>query len=116
MKAVTEEGSEPIEKVCDAHRKNFETLQRAFKEGNVALMEVQLAATGEIVAAIVATNCEYGEIKVDPTAKRNRRRYQELKNVEFTPFAIMLNGNPYKLLNPPNPDGGFTSQEEAWKE
>lgn len=115
MNAVTEEGS-TVDKPCLAHKANFETLRLAFQRGEVALIEVQLVATGEIVAAIVTTQPTYGEIKIDPKGKRNKRRYQELENVSFVPFSIMLNGNPYKLLNPPKPEGGFTSQEEAWKE
>jgi len=35
-------------------------------------------------------------------------------SVEFAPFAMLFNGNPYELLNPPNPEGGFFSQEEVW--
>jgi hypothetical protein len=31
--------------------------------------------------------------------------------VEFAPFAMFFDGNPYELLNPPNPDGGFYQQE-----
>lgn len=34
----------------------------------------------------------------------------------MVPFALMLNGNPYELLNPPKPEGGFMSQQEAWSE
>ncbi len=71
------------------HKTNFDTLQRAFRSGDAALMECQLAATGENVAVICAANREGdGE-------------------VEFTPFAMLFNENPYDLLNPPNPDGGF---------
>jgi len=32
--------------------------------------------------------------------------------VEFVPFATMFAANPYTAVNPPNPDGGFYSQEE----
>jgi len=78
------------------HRRNFDTLQQAFAAGDVALMECQLAASGETVAAICAANR-------DPDG-----------SVEFAPFAMLFNGNPYELLNPPNPEGGFFSQEEVW--
>ena len=78
------------------HRKNFDTLHEAFANGDVALMECQLAATGENVAVICAANRgPDGEI-------------------EFAPFAMLFNGNPYELVNPPNPDGGFLSQDEVW--
>ena len=71
------------------HKANFETLSEAFEAGDVALMECELRGTGEEVAVICAANrLENGEI-------------------EFVPLAMFFNGNPYELLNPPNPDGGF---------
>ena len=78
------------------HKANFETLQAAFDNGDVALMECQLAATGEPVAVLCAANrLPDGE-------------------VEFAPFAMLFNGNPYELLNPPNSEGGFFTQDEVW--
>ena len=71
------------------HKSNFESLRQACEAGDVALMECELRATGEEVAVICAANrLENGE-------------------VEFVPFAMFFNGDPYALLNPPNPDGGF---------
>ena len=69
-------------------RKNFQTLQRAFKQGDIGLVECQLKATGEPVAVICAFQYDGEEI-------------------EFVPFAMMFSGNPYDQLNPPNPEGGF---------
>ena len=80
--------------LSSGHKKNLETLREAFLAGDVALMECQLAATGEPVAVICAANRLADE------------------GVEFAPFAMMFQGNPYEMLNPPNPDGGFGSQEE----
>ena len=77
------------------YKQNFDMLQKAFAAGDVALMECQLAATGEPVAVICAANRQ-----VDG-------------DVEFAPFAMMFQGNPYEMLNPPNPGGGFQSQEET---
>jgi hypothetical protein len=75
------------------HKQNFDTLQRAFLEGDVALMECQSAATGETVPVICAANrLEDGEI-------------------EFVPFATMFDDDPYRLVNPPKPEGGFWSQQ-----
>jgi len=79
------------------HKQNFNTLVKAFHAGDVALMECQLATSGETVAVICAANrLPDGEI-------------------QFTPFAMMFNGNPYKTVNPPKSDGGFCTQEEVWK-
>ena len=79
------------------HKRNFNTLVKAFRAGDVALMECQLSATGETVAVICAANrLPNGEI-------------------EFAPFAMLFNGNPYEMVNPPKVDGGFSSQEEVWK-
>ena len=61
--------------------------------GDVALMECELKGTGEQVAVVVAANrADDGEI-------------------DFVPFAMLFNGNPYNMLNPPNPDGGFHDSE-----
>lgn len=76
------------------HKMNFDALQRAFATGDAALMECQLVATGEPVAVICAAN-----------------RLAD-GDVEFAPFAMMFQGNPYETLNPPDPTGGFHSQEE----
>ncbi len=35
-------------------------------------------------------------------------------DVEFAPFAMMFNGNPYEEINPPKPEGGFFTQAEIW--
>ena len=78
------------------HKTNFDTLQQAFAAGDVALMECQLASTGEVVPVICAAiRLENGEI-------------------EFVPFAMMFNDDPYRLVNPPKPEGGFWRQEEMW--
>jgi len=76
------------------HKKNFDTLIKAIRAGDVALMECQMAATGETSAVICAA------VEVSSG------------NVEFFPFAMLFNDSPYKLVSPPKPDGGFYSQEE----
>ena len=75
------------------HKRNFNTLRRAFRAGDAALMECQLAATGETVAVLCAVN-----------------RLADA-SVEFVPVAMMFPGNPYQAVNPPHPDGGFYPQE-----
>ena len=77
------------------HKRNFETLQTAFLASDAALMECELAATGEPVAVICAANR-----KPDGT-------------IEFVPFAMLFNDNPSQTVNPPKSDGpGFYSQNE----
>lgn len=68
--------------IVTAHKGNFETLRKAFANGDVALMECTLNATGEKVAVICAVHTESGEYV-------------------FTPMAQFFNGNPYDLLSPP---------------
>ena len=75
------------------YKKNFNTLRRAFRTGDAALMECQSAATGQTAAVICAAN-----------------RLAD-GSIEFIPFATMFPGNPYQEVNPPNPDGGFYSEE-----
>jgi hypothetical protein len=84
--------------LVEGHKQNFDTLRQAFLAGDAALMECQLTATGEPVAVLCAANrLPNGE-------------------VEFVPFGMFFNGNPYEMVNPPNPDGGFHTQEEVWAE
>lgn len=68
--------------ITKGYRANFETLERAFKHGDVALMECTDAVTGKPVIAICAVNTINGEY-------------------EFSPLAKMFDGNPYEELNPP---------------
>ncbi len=79
--------------IVQQHAKNFETLEKAFKNDNVALMDCIEKATGEHVAVICAyyrgTDGQYN----------------------FVPFAKFFNGNPYELLQTPmeydeKPTGG----------
>lgn len=73
---------------------NFQTLLRAVSDGAAALVEVQRVEDGKPVAAICAIGYEDGEYTI-------------------TPFAVMVEGNPFELFNPPNPDGGFYTQEQV---
>jgi hypothetical protein len=62
---------------------NFETIKRAFKNRDVALMECTDAVTGEYVAVICAVQEEEGD------------------NVAMVPLARMFAGNPYAEVLPP---------------
>ena len=74
------------------YKQNFETLRRAIVAGDAALMECQLAATGEVVAVVCAAN-----------------RLSD-GGAEFVPLATLFSGDPYTTVNPPNPNGGFYTQ------
>ena len=78
--------------VVQQNKPNFDTLRQAFENGDVALLECQLKTTGESVAVVVAVN-------------------RDSDDFSFVPFAMMFNGNPYEILNPPDPDGGFNDGE-----
>ena len=82
--------------LSSGQKENFETLRRAVLAGDAALMECQLAATGEPVAVICAANRLADE------------------SVEFVPVAMFFPGDPYQAVNPPKPNGGFYSQEEMF--
>jgi hypothetical protein len=75
-------------------KQNFDTLRRAVLAGDAALLECQSVATGSPVAVICAANRLGG-------------------GAEFVPLAMLFNDNPYRAINPPNPDDGFYSQEEV---
>ncbi len=67
--------------IVQQHKTNFETLQRAFLEGNVCLMECTDKTTSEKAAIICAMNIN-GEY-------------------EMVPMAMFFNENPYERLTPP---------------
>src|SRR5690348_8856413 len=72
----------------DGFKSNYNTIVKAAKAGDLALLETQDAVTGQKVAALVAVNFDG-------------------KDFEFVPLARMIEGNPYEQLNPPDPTGSF---------
>jgi hypothetical protein len=76
------------------HEKNLETLQRAFDNGDAGLAEVRERATGKTRVALCTIHT------ID-------------NGYQITPFALMIDGNPYEQLNPPHPDGEFFKPEET---
>lgn len=76
--------------IADDYKTNFETLQRAFREGRAALVECRERTTGKEVVAICAIS--------GPDAAGE---------LTIVPFGRMFDSNPYEELDPPNPDGGF---------
>lgn len=81
--------------IAKGHKQNFETIRRAVLAGDAALLECQLASTGEAAAVICAAN-----------------RLED-GGVEFVPLAILFSGDPYATVNPPAPGGGFFGQGEG---
>lgn len=69
-------------------RSNFDTLARAFDNRQVALVEVRRRSDGEAVAAVCSVGQEGGDFII-------------------TPFAVMVEGNPFELFDPPDTSGGF---------
>ena len=67
------------------HKTNFQTLERAFGDGNVAIMECTERATGETVPVLCAV--QHSDDEAAP--------------IEFVPFAKLFTGNPYDELEPP---------------
>lgn len=68
---------------------NFETLKRAFANGDVCLMECTDAATGEYRAVICA-------VYTDEGAGENGEDM-----IATVPLATMPYGDPYELWKPP---------------
>jgi hypothetical protein len=80
-----------METIVQKHSENFAELTRAFKNGEVALVDCIERSTGEHVAVICAVSLGEGH------------EYQ------FTPFAKFFNGNPFELLVPPTGEPAFSA-------
>ena len=65
------------------HRSNFDTLQQAALNNDLALMDCRHRDTGEPIAVLCAAN-------------RLPRR-----EIDFVPLAMLFNNNPYDFLVPP---------------
>lgn len=82
--SVYNEGAQAM--IKDHHIENFKTLELAFRNRDLALLECKDAKTGETVIAVCAMRQVEGEHLVIPLAK-------------------LFNGNPYEELVPPWPNG-----------
>lgn len=80
-------------KIAEGYVENFKTLTRAFECGDAALLDVRRKSDGKSVVAIVAI-------------QRDGDEYQMI------PFAIMIEGDPYEMYEPPSVDG-TTEYEET---
>ena len=68
--------------IAKGYKTNFDTLCRAIRHGDVALMECNDAKTGQPVVVVCAVQTEGGSF-------------------EMIPIAKMFDGNPYEELIPP---------------
>ena len=74
-----------------SHKANLDTIYRAVSNKALAIVECQEKATGKVVNVLCAIGWDGSEHTI-------------------VPFATMFDSNPYDVLNPPNPDGGFHSE------
>lgn len=86
--------------INESYKNNFETLKRAVRAQGACLLEARRKADGQIVALLCAVNDSPGNPE-----------YQ----YEFVPLAVMIEGNPYELFEPPDPKGGFYQELEGGK-
>lgn len=80
-------------------RRNFETIQQADDDGNLALLESHRISDGKTVYLICGI--------MPPEEGDDDGTYN------ITPFAEMIDGNPYELYEPPLADDeiGETSED-----
>jgi hypothetical protein len=80
-------------KISDAHKANFDTLQRAGRENNLAALDCYDTVEKKSVVLVVAMQKQGDEI-------------------EMVPLAVMVDCNPYERYAPPKADGeGYEPME-----
>jgi len=81
--------------LCDDDQRNLEMLAAAFVNHDIAVIECQVIATGEVVPVICAVDRQPGG------------------RMDLVPFAELFRGDQYDRFSPRRPDGdGFVSQAE----
>lgn len=85
--------AKPPPKLTEGHRANFETLQRAAENGDLALASSRRIVDGVAVALVCAV-----------------QRYDD-GSVSLTPLAEMVNGNPYELYEDPTAASGGRAED-----
>lgn len=83
--------------IGESHKANLDTIMRAAEDQDLALVECQRVSDGKVVVMLAAISEPY-----DP----------ETGEYAITPFAEMVDGDPFELYRPPNPDGGYHGQED----
>ena len=76
--------------LSEYEKKNFETIQQAHKDGNLAILESHRISDGTRVTLICG---------IAPPS-------EEDETYNITPFAEMIDGNPFEIYEPP-----FTEEE-----
>jgi hypothetical protein len=77
---------EDVMAIPDPIKTNFHTLEKAFRNGDIALLECRDRNTGAPAYAICATNL---------LRKANRK-----PEIEMVPLGLMFNTDPYEILIP----------------
>jgi hypothetical protein len=77
---------------------NFQTLEKAFENGDIGLLECLNRNSGEPAYAICAINI--------------LRQADREPEIEMVPFGLMFNHNPYEMLIPPT-DPDFDPSEQS---
>jgi hypothetical protein len=72
--------------IPDAIKNNFHTLEQAFRNGDIALLECRSRADGESAYAICAINVI--------------RQSGAEPEIEIVPFGLMFSSDPYQTLIP----------------
>jgi len=80
--------------IADGYKKNFETLLNAARHGDLCALDVRRKSDGKSVVAVCAIN----KSKQD--------------EVEFVPLAVMVEGDPYEMYDPPKPGGGYIGRRK----
>ena len=81
--------------LCDGDQRNLNMLATAFENRDIAVIECQVIATGQIVPVICAVNRQPGS------------------QMELVPFAELFRGDQFERLVPCRVDGnGLLSQAE----
>lgn len=74
-------------KINKATKANFHMLETAAKAGDTCIMDARDKATGKSVVLVCAA------------------QHEADNSISMVPFAVMINGNPYEMYDPPNPNG-----------
>jgi uncharacterized protein DUF6117 len=72
--------------IPDAIKTNFSSLAKAFRNGDVALLECRNRSSGEPAYAICAINI-HRQVDCEP-------------EIEMVPLGLMFNDDPYEMLIP----------------